>query len=137
MLRTLSRKKRIDSYEQKFKAVGLRGDSNAPWSHQQAVSKRYSSVSDWVCRSKHELGRASSRCSASKGKDAGPFDRAGLQSLERKVGIFELEALGVGPDGDGRRLPQEVQGVLLGVGRHAPEHALPEQLVVIVDRRDR
>src|SRR2546428_6857550 len=83
-----------------------------------------------------ERWRASSRYSVSKGKDAGPLDRAGLQSLEREVGIFELEALGVGPDGDGRRLPQKVQGVLLGVGRHAPEHALPEQLVVIVDRGD-
>src|SRR3989442_15371590 len=71
--------------------------------------------------------RASNRCSASKGKDAGPFDRAGLQSLEREVGVFELEALDVGPDGDGRRLPQEGQGVLRRVGPHPPGPALPEQ----------
>src|SRR2546425_689469 len=81
--------------------------------------------------------RASNRCSASKGKDAGPFDRAGLQSLEREVGVFELEALEVGPDGDGRRPPQEVQGVLLRVARPARDRASPERFVVEVDRRNR
>src|SRR2546430_955578 len=76
-------------------------------------------------------------CPLLKGKDASAFDRAGLQSLEREVGVFEPEVLRVGPDGDGRRLPQEVQAVLLRVGRHAPDHSLPEQLVVVIDRRDR
>src|SRR3989475_830943 len=44
---------------------------------------------------------------------------------------------GVGWVGDGRRLPQKFQGVLLGVARHAREDALSKQLVVKVDRRDR
>ena len=59
---------------------------------------------------------------------------SGFQILQRAIGIGEGERQGVGFDGNRSRLAQEIEAVLLRIGRDASNDLLSKNLAIVVER---
>jgi hypothetical protein len=66
-------------------------------------------------------------------KHPGSRIASGFQFLQRAIGLGEGERLGVGFYGNCSCLAQEIEPVLLRVGRNAPNDPLPENFAIVIE----
>jgi len=68
---------------------------------------------------------------------AGSRIASGFQLLQSAIGIGEGERQGVGFDGNRSRLAQEIEAVLLRIGRDASNDPLSKDFSIVVERGNR
>src|SRR5688572_6954280 len=68
------------------------------------------------------------------GQHAGAVNGAGLERLQGAVRLSKRKSLRAGPNGNGRRLTQEIESVLTGIGSHAANDPLSKEITIILKR---